>query len=195
MTVWLMRHPRVQLPRPLCYGRSDVPLDEAHVRQCAEALAQSLPPRTRIVTSERERTRCVARQLGALRPDLRDWQVDARLNEMDFGQWEMVAWADIPQAAVDAWVADFAQHRFGGVESVQDVLERARQVLQGHRQKMLGAAENTLWITHAGMIRALQFWQQHPKGRIQSAQDWPQTVPEFGAVQVYASDFLYQAAR
>ena len=103
MTVWLMRHPRVQLPRPLCYGRSEVPLDEAHVRQCAEALAQSLPPRTRIVTSERERTRCVARQLGALRPDLRDWQVDARLNEMDFGQWEMVAWADIPQAAVDAW--------------------------------------------------------------------------------------------
>jgi alpha-ribazole phosphatase len=32
--------------------------------------------------------------------------VDARLAEMDFGEWEGQLWDDVPRDAIDAWAAD-----------------------------------------------------------------------------------------
>ena len=39
--------------------------------------------------------------------------VDSRLAEMHFGQWEGVAWNDIPRHELDAWAANFAHCQIG----------------------------------------------------------------------------------
>lgn len=190
MPLWIARHPRVVLPEATCYGASEVPTDPAHVQQCAQALAQWLPPGCRITTSERERTRALAQALAELRPDLPAARSDARLNEMDFGHWEMTPWRCIPQSAVDAWVADYPTHRFGGRESAQDVLDRVAALVADYlaerraehraRREAQSAPAPQLWITHAGVCKALAFLQSHPGGRLHSAAQWPRHSIDYG---------------
>uniref|UniRef100_UPI000A172E13 histidine phosphatase family protein n=1 Tax=Derxia lacustris TaxID=764842 RepID=UPI000A172E13 len=119
----LARHARPRVEPGLCYGRLDVPADPVATQVAAQALADFVPPGLPVRVSSRLRARQLADALHALRPDLVP-QIDARFDEMDFGCHEGRRWADIPRAAVDAWVADFAWHRFGGVESAQEVVAR-----------------------------------------------------------------------
>lgn len=183
--LWLARHPRVQLPEPLCYGASEVPLEPAHLAQSALALAALLPTGCQLLTSERQRTQALAQALCALRPDLPAWQVEPLLNEMDFGCWEQQPWRSIPRAAIDAWTQDFAQHRFGGRECVADVLARAQALRLRWAQTPSPTAQ--LWITHAGLFNAWAYLQragvpctpQAPIPMPQAAQ-WPATRIGFG---------------
>ncbi|MEZ5702585.1 MAG: histidine phosphatase family protein [Burkholderiaceae bacterium] len=130
MKLWLLRHAAVALGAGLCYGASDVPAQAALNRQAAQTAAAVLPPGLPLRTSALERTRQLGAALRALRPDLGAAVVDARLNEFNFGQWELQPWDAIPRLAFDAWMADFAHHRFGGVESTQALIDRVAQVLR-----------------------------------------------------------------
>src|SRR5690606_18470493 len=135
MKLWLLRHARVSLPPGLCYGASDVPADEVHTRMAARHWAQTLPAGLRLRVSALGRAGQLARALRALRPDLPEALVDARLNEMDFGRWEQQHWDAIPRAAFDDWMADFAHHRVGGGESTQTVIDRVAAALADERAR------------------------------------------------------------
>ncbi|THJ32613.1 phosphoglycerate kinase [Lampropedia aestuarii] len=188
MNVWWMRHPRVVLPAPLCYGASDVPVDEEHAQQCALLLAQQLPANCQVITSERQRTQTVARQLQALRPDLPEWHVDARLNEMDFGCWEMVPWQQIPRTQLDAWNAEFSNYLFGGQESVAHLAARAQAACQAFEQQAQQSGQSILCITHAGIINAVQYVLQNPAAPIPRAStQWPAAPVPYGQARQWQS--------
>jgi alpha-ribazole phosphatase len=85
-----------------------------------------------------------------------------------------VAWADIPRAAVDAWTADFAQHRFGGKESANEVLARVASAWDA-----LQAASGTLWITHSGVAQAATLLHKGIR-HIARAEDWPVSRLQYG---------------
>lgn len=177
MRLLLVRHARVQLAAGLCYGASDVPADPEHTQQVAEALAAALPSSAAVRVSGLARARQMADAVGAQRPDLAEVQPDARLNEMNFGQWELQPWDAIPRSAFDAWMADFTDHRFGGAESTQQVLDRVAAALADTRAH---GGEEAVWFTHAGVIRAVQFLLTQPGGRIAGVQQWPEQAPEPG---------------
>lgn len=180
MSLCVMRHPRVLLPVPTCYGASEVPVDLAHAQQCAEQLARHLPPHTLVVTSARQRTQAVARLLHGMRPELPAWQVDARLNEMDFGDWEMQPWDAVPRRELDAWSDDFAHYRCGGKESVAQVLARSQAAWQTYRQLAERSGHTLVWITHAGIIKALQYLQSPAANHLPHANEWPTSTVAYG---------------
>ncbi len=177
MKLWLLRHARVTLEPGLCYGASDVPADPGLTRQAAEAAAALLPPGLPVRVSGLGRARQLARELQQLRPDLGAATTDPRLNEMDFGQWELQRWDAIPRAAFDTWMADFAHHRFGGAESTQQIIERVADAMDELREQ---AVPEVVWVTHAGVIRAAQFIATHGRGPISYASQWPREAPEPG---------------
>jgi alpha-ribazole phosphatase len=177
MRLWLVRHARVQLAEGLCYGASDVPADPAHTQQVAEALAADLPERASVRVSGLKRARQMADAVRSQRPDLDEAQIDVRLNEMNFGQWERQRWDAIPRSAFDAWMADFPDHRFGGLESTQQVIARVAGALADTRA---AGGEAAVWFTHAGVIRAVQFLLAHPGGCIAGVRQWPEHAPEPG---------------
>lgn len=177
MRLWLVRHARVVLAPGLCYGASDVPADPEHTQAVAATLAASLPAGATLRVSGLSRARQMADAVRALRPDLAAAQTDARLSEMNFGQWELQRWEAIPRSAFDAWMADFADHRFGGVESTQQVIARVAGALADTRA---AGGEEAVWFTHAGVIRAVQFLLAHPAGRIAGVRQWPEHAPEPG---------------
>lgn len=186
MKLWLLRHAPVQLAPGLCYGASDVAADAGLTRQAARAMAEVLPPGLPVRVSGLGRAQQLARELRALRPDLGEAVVDARLNEMDFGCWELQPWDAIPRVAFDDWLADFAHHRFGGAESAQQMIDRVAQALD---ESHAHGVQEAVWVTHAGVIRAVRFLVDHGRGPIASAQQWPRAAPQPGGWVAWRLDW------
>lgn len=174
MTLWLVRHARPLIDAGLCYGATDVAADEAATQACARALAAVLPPGVHVLTSPLQRCEQLAQALQALRPDLPAVR-DPRLAEMDFGCWEGVRWDAIPHEVYAQWTADFGCLRFGGRESVHDFMQRVAAARLDTAQR----AQEAVWLTHAGVIRAMALLEQGIS-RIERAEQWPQSAPGWG---------------
>lgn len=174
MKLWLLRHARVLAAPGLCYGASDLPADPEATQKAAQDAATALPAGLPVWVSGLGRARQLAHALSVLRPDLGVPRCDVRLNEMDFGCWEDQAWDNIPRAAIDAWTADFTHHRFGGVENTQEVLDRVAAALADvHAQ--VGASGEAVWVTHAGVVRAVILLTTQGRRPIRNAREWPDT--------------------
>jgi alpha-ribazole phosphatase len=177
MKLWLVRHAQPLIQDGCCYGQLDVPADPNATQQAAQNLAPLLPTRAALHCSGLQRTRTLAQALCDLRNTL-SLQSDTRLNEFNFGSWEGIAWDHIPKAAFDAWTRDFDQHRFGGAESVRDLLVRVQQALFD-----LPKNKDVIWITHAGVIRAVNYLARHGIESPAVMENWPTDAPSFGTWQ------------
>ncbi len=120
MDIHLIRHPRTVAPLGMCYGSLDLEPDPAHLAADAARLAPALPADARFVASPQRRARKLAEALAGDRPVA----TDARLVEMDFGEWEGRAWDDLPRNHVDAWAANVTGYVPPGGESVEAVAAR-----------------------------------------------------------------------
>ena len=174
MTLWLVRHATPLVEPGICYGRQDVEADGGATAECAQALAEILPAHIRIISSPLQRCEQLAKALCGLQPDL-TYKTDPRLQEMDFGAWEGRAWPDIAPAELQAWTDSFAHHAVGGHgESTMQVMARVAAAFDE-----LQASTDTLWITHAGVIRAAELIARGQR-QITKAADWPVHAPTYG---------------
>lgn len=176
MTLWLARHARPLIASGICYGALDMDADPDLNLLAAQSLAAELPCGIAVQVSPLKRCQQLAAALLALRSDLQ-FTTDARLSEMDFGDWEGVAWADIPRAAVDAWSADFAHHRFGGRESANEVLARVAAAWDERQSQ-------SLWIAHAGVAQGAALLHQGVR-QVTQASDWPVSSLKYGEWMVF----------
>ena len=174
MKFWLVRHAQPLVEAGVCYGASDILADEPATAQAAQALALELPSDLKVMCSPLTRCTQLANALQQLRPDL-TWKPETRLAEMNFGHWEGQRWNDIPAAALAQWTTDFGPWRFGGVESVQDLMQRVSALWEETRSTQVG----TLWVTHAGVIRAATLLSQGVQ-QVTHARQWPQQALPFG---------------
>lgn len=174
MKLWLARHATPLVEAGICYGRQDVAADVVATAECAQALAGLLPTGTRVIHSPLQRCTQLAQALGGLRPDLAR-SSDPRLQEMDFGAWEGRAWQDIAPAELQAWTDGFADYVVGGSgESTRQVMARVASAFD----ELQGPAD-TLWITHAGVIRAAELIARGVR-QIARADEWPVDAPSYG---------------
>ncbi len=178
MKLWLLRHAQVQVPAGVCYGVSDVLAYEQATQEAAEAFAVFPQPGTVIWSSPLSRAWQLSQALHGRRADLSVPRADVRLCEMNFGIWEMQAWDAIARTAFDAWMADFTHHQFGGGESTHEVICRVGQALDDARA--LNAPE-VVWVTHAGVIKAVQYLLATGGNESMIRPDqWPQNAPSYG---------------
>jgi len=184
--LWLVRHASVLCPvEPVsatCYGRLDWPADPLATQELARTLASRLPTGARLRSSTRQRTRLLAQELLALRPDLQPGGADARLDELDFGAWEGRRWSDIGEAAVAAWVRDFADARVGGGESVRQLLRRVQAALI---EQAADGPGDVVWLCHAGVIRACLWLHGASPSATPQADTWPRTSLSFGCCKEF----------
>jgi alpha-ribazole phosphatase len=174
MTLWLVRHAQPLVAAGICYGQLDLKADTNATLTCAQALANALPPDIAVVTSPLQRCEQLAQVLLAARPDL-TIKKDARLQEMNFGAWEGQPWATIARAELDAWTADFAAYRPGGSgESVSQFMARVASAFDEQP-----GAKDTLWVTHAGVMRAVELIAGGTR-QLQRANQWPIAAPAYG---------------
>lgn len=178
--MWLVRHAIPLIAPGVCYGALDVAADLVSTLDAAQRLAQQLPQHTRVRTSPLQRCELLAQHLHQLRPDL-SYKTDARLAEMNFGCWEGQRWDSVPKAVFDAWLADFWHHRFGGAESVAEFMGRVALAWQDTEVECVSSAatQTQVWITHAGVIRAMSLIVKGVR-EVHDAALWPARTPAFG---------------
>ncbi len=174
--LWLVRHAETDAGAGICYGTSDVGVPLEATRALAAQLAPSIPVGAALSCSPLRRCVELAQAIEALRPELIA-QADTRLTEMDFGAWEGREWAAIARAEFDGWIGNFADGRPGGTgESTRRLLQRVGDVFD----EWLLSRRDAVWITHAGVIRAVQLLQRGVRS-IERADQWPSAPIAFGA--------------
>lgn len=179
--LWLARHARPLVDEGICYGRLDVAADAVASRAAAQALVAAHPLRWAAIRhSPLQRCELLAHDLQALQPD---WlsKSDTRLAELDFGSWEGRPWSGIARADIDAWAADFCEHRPGQGESLAQMLARVDAAWQDARQSALQHGGDVLWITHAGVVRCLRWLMAHGAARQPLSHEWTAPAPAYGA--------------
>ena len=182
--LWLVRHAQPLIAPGICYGALDVAADVVATRVAAQALADCLPIHAVVCCSPLQRCELLAHVLYGLRSDL-SYKTDARLAEMNFGAFEGQRWDIIPAQAYDVWMADFWQHRFGGVESVAGFMARVAAAWRDTQTALAvtGTPVAQVWITHAGVIRAANLLARGVF-EVRSASLWPVEAPAFGQWQL-----------
>ena len=149
MEIYIIRHTRVNVAPNICYGQTDVPLADSFAVEAAE-VRKKLPPlngNVIVYSSPLSRCRKLAEELhqGII-------QIDPRLMEFHFGDWELKRWDEIPAIHFKTWAEDFVKLSCPGGESFQDLFSRTAAFWADLCCK---PAELVCVVTHGGLIRAL----------------------------------------
>jgi alpha-ribazole phosphatase len=160
MHIYLIRHPPPIGTDGLCYGRLDVAVTPQAIEDAADAVLAQIPSETlegaRIYCSPSSRCVELARRIASPREPT----PAEDLMEMNFGQWQGLAWDDVPREEIDAWAKDVWRYRPGGGESAEMVADRwQRWLAQLPRNNGVtndGGSNDggsVVAVTHAGVIR------------------------------------------
>ncbi len=146
MDVYVIRHTPVNVAQGICYGQTDVPLADTFAAD-AEVFRQTLPDRFRdVYTSPLQRCRSLAAMFSE-QPIVSD-----QLIEMDFGDWENMAWEEMDQPALFNWMADPVTLRTPNGENLEMLYQRIAHFLDHLPIREDGPI---LIVTHAGPIRCI----------------------------------------
>ena len=147
-TIYIIRHPKVYNPNKLCYGQSEMPLEENFTVQFDWIKEQTNPTEATAFFSSPLR-RCT--KLASFLSD-ENFAIDNRILDVNFGAWEMKEWAEILPKELEAWQQDFVNYSVKKGECFTDVYERAtaffEEILVTHEQN------NLVVVTHASIIRS-----------------------------------------
>ncbi len=134
-----------QVATGICYGRTDLALAD-DVAAAAARIGPQLPPQVPLFTSPLQRCRQLA---DALHPAPRS---DPRLQEMNFGAWEMRPWNQIQREALDGWAADPLGYAPPQGESVGQMQTRVQSFLTDAWQQ---GVERAVLVIHAGVMKVI----------------------------------------
>lgn len=150
MKLFLIRHPKPEVEKGLCYGQSDVPLTEKwqlSSQPLKKLLTNQLQGKTFFYHSPLTRTALLAHYIS----DGNSTPVDA-LKELDFADWDGLLWNDIPKSDIDLWAESIVNSAPYNGESLQDLADR---VWRWWLTIQNSAADNCVLITHSGVIKVL----------------------------------------
>jgi len=148
--LYLIRHTRPEVASGICYGQTDLSLADDYCAAIAR-LKQSVAnvEFSYLYSSPLQRCQRLAKDLFAETPRL-----DKRLMEINFGEWEMLAWDNIPKLYLDQWAEDLVRFRPPQGESLFDLDRRVEEFYQAlRRQHSVG--DKIAIVCHAGVIRCL----------------------------------------
>lgn len=145
MEIHLIRHTTVENPKNLCYGFAEMPLRKDYPEDFKALDLEN--DYDVIVSSPSQRCRLLADYFNF------DYQTDERLREMNFGNWEMKKWTDIPEDEINPWYKDFINIKASGGENLLEMQNRVLSFWNELIQKK--DTNKILIITHAGVIRLI----------------------------------------
>ncbi len=147
--IWVARHGRTEANAGgLLLGRADPVLDEVGQRQAAQ-IAQALPAGARVISSPLQRTRQTAQ---AIRSDV---EIDERLIELDYGEFDLQPAKDIPAETWAAWRTDPGFRPPGG-ETFLELGERVASLLDDVASDAID--RDVVLVSHVSPIKAAMAW-------------------------------------
>ena len=146
MEVILVRHTKVDVPKGMCYGQSDVPVAPSFLQE-AQITKNHLDiylPFDRIYSSPLTRARVLAEYCGYKNPI-----IDSRLMEMSMGEWEMQMYDEIKDVRLEEWYKDYMHIPTPGGESFPVLYKRVASFLDELRQS---DSQRVAVFSHGGVL-------------------------------------------
>lgn len=179
MSLTLIRHTQPHVEAGICYGRTDLDVVASFHDEAGVVLANLNRPH--IIVSSPLR-RCLKLATFAASEFGLPVKIDPRFQEMDFGNWEGVAWSDIKRAELDLWAQDFLDARPHGGENVRQLRTRVHAGLAEYKN----TGKHTLIFTHAGVVKATLAQGDH-------ASDFDTSIP-FGGIVNIPQNLIFRSA-
>ncbi|MFV0524006.1 MAG: histidine phosphatase family protein [Acidimicrobiales bacterium] len=149
MTLYVVRHGRTEANATgKLLGRADPDLDELGRRQAAD-LAAVLPADARVVSSPLRRCVQTAETLG------RPVEVDPRLVELDYGEFDLIPLSEVPADVWRRWRSDETFRPPGG-ETLVELADRVGACLDDLSGDAAGG--NVVAVTHVSPVKAAMAW-------------------------------------
>jgi len=152
MILWTIRHTKPYNPNDVCYGRLDFDVSDTFPEESDSAikafLEQEAHP-SKIFSSPLLRCTRLAEKVS--KATGLPFETEERIIELNFGSWEGEKLTKVPRDEMAAWKNDLRGYRFKDGESFYDVDKRVGEFLD-----TLEDDGEYLWVTHAGVIAALQ---------------------------------------
>jgi len=151
MEIYLVRHTEVKVPKTVCYGQSVIELRESFSIEKDKVMAKlQLAKPVFAFTSTQPRVLKLAQHFD---PEV---ILEERLRELNFGDWEMKNWEDIPETELKLWQEHFVRIAPPNGETYSQLSER---VLAFWNEKIYQPFSNQpvkiVIFSHIGVMRAL----------------------------------------
>ena len=146
MEIYLIRHTTPDIEKGICYGQTDVPLLADHKLEIKDVLSQLPSAIDKVYSSPLQRCSMLASHVN------KDYIIDSRLKELNFGDWEMQKWNDIPSQDIQPWYDDYVNTPCLNGESYQQLYTR---VVAFYHELKTQSYQSIAVVTHGGVIRCL----------------------------------------
>ena len=146
MEIFVIRHTKVDVPPGHCYGQTDVNLLNNYPDDITTFKDRIPNDIDTVISSPLKRCTFIADYFSQW------YSTDDRLLEMNFGQWEMKKWDEIPKDDLQNWMDNLAQTCPPYGESLSIVQDRVSSFLDDLRK---AEYKKVLLVTHAGPIRCM----------------------------------------
>ncbi|TDP00654.1 alpha-ribazole phosphatase [Flavobacterium sp. 245] len=151
MEIYLIRHTETVCEKGICYGQSDVNIAEPFDVIFDEIISQ-LPSEAIIISSPLKRCVLLAKHVQNNVKTI-SYQEDERLKEMNFGDWELKNWNEIPPEQLNPWMEDFVNIRASNGESFVELHDRVGDFISDLFSKNI--QNPIVVVAHAGIIRSI----------------------------------------
>jgi alpha-ribazole phosphatase len=149
MEIYLIRHTKPAIEKGICYGISDLDV-AASFEVEALNVKNKLPEigqKAKIFSSPLQRCSKLAQYIAQNHPV----EIDQRLIEISFGDWELKPWKSIGMETLMTWKKGFVHTPSPNGEAFQSVFDRVKLVYQAVLEL---DAEQVFLVCHSGVIRA-----------------------------------------
>lgn len=146
--LWVVRHTSVDVPQGVCYGGTDVGLNESFPEEAtvvAKKLEGYVPDK--VVTSPLSRAIRLAKAVG-----YGNASTDIRLREQHFGDWEMQRYDEITDPQIQLWFEDYVHVVPTNGESFAQVVDRLGAFIEDLRNSDF---KKILVFAHGGVQMAI----------------------------------------
>jgi alpha-ribazole phosphatase len=152
MEIYLIRHTEAAVEKGICYGQCDVPLPGSSIESFEQIVRNLKINKPLVYSSPAKRCYHLAMHLKSCDQSINTIIVDPRLQEINFGEWEMKPWTELDQTVLNEWMNDFVSYQIPDGESFIQLHKRVSEFImdlmnQNHNKPIV-------IITHAGVIRS-----------------------------------------
>lgn len=151
MKLYIVRHTKVDSPKGICYGQTDVGLADSFEEEADRVFEKIKDIAFNYIFSS-PLSRCV-RLANEVVKNPQHIVYDKRLMELNFGDWENQHWNSIYKTKeAKVWFKDYINTPCPNGESFMDLADRVEDFIKDLKQKEQHT--NVLIFCHGGVIRA-----------------------------------------
>lgn len=150
MEIYLVRHTETICEKGICYGQSDVNIAEPF-NEIFDRIISELPAEAIVFSSPLKRCSILAKHIQNNIKTI-SYQEDDRLKEMNFGDWELKNWNEIPPEELNPWMEDFVNIQVSNGESFVELHQRVGEFLS---DTISETKHPVVIVAHAGIIRSI----------------------------------------